>query len=114
MGPVRVPRTLPALTLLVLALLLAVGPLSACGAAAAQASPAAVASAADCTGPPALLCPGAPDQVPRRSDDDPPAPAVAPDTPVAVVPAGHDATTLPEPPATGAPSPVEELCVDRN
>ena len=114
MRPVRPSRLLPVLLLTLLAVLLCAGPGSA---SVPPAAPAGVAAAVpDCTHPPTALHAGGLDQVPRRADDDPPGLPPAAGSPVSRVPAGHAGTALPVPPerAILAPSPVEQLCVNRN
>lgn len=105
-------RVLSSLLLLLVALVVCAGP-----AAAAGSHDVEHLGTADCPyQPPDTLHAGDSAQVPRRDDDEPPVPAAVPVTPVAVLPAGH-ADTGPAPPPERtllAPSPVEQLCVDRN
>ena len=105
-------RVLSSLLLLLLALLVCAGP-----GAATPAHHVLPSGAVECPyEPPATLHSGDSEQLPRRSDDGPSTPATAPDTPVTVVPAGHADTPRSPPPerTLRAPSPVEQLCVDRN
>ncbi|ALE74187.1 MULTISPECIES: hypothetical protein [unclassified Pseudonocardia] len=105
-------RVLASLLLLLVALVVCAGP-----AAAAATHHAEHVRAVECPyQTPTTLHVGDSEQVPRRDGDDPPSPAALPVTPVAAVPAGH-ADTDPSPPPERTllgPSPVEQLCVDRN
>lgn len=116
MGPVRVPRVLSALLLMLVALLLCAGPAVAGGHGTDATDRAVAAVASDCGHPPAFLHAGTPDQIPRRTEDDPPVPATRPDVPAEVTAPGHAPEALPVPGdrVLAAPSPVEQLCVDRN
>lgn len=110
----RVPRVLPALLLMLVAFVVCAGTAVAAGSAAPGHS--ASAAATDCGHPAPVVLAGSPDQVVRRGEDDPPVPATRPDIPVARVAAGHAAESsrpVPER-ALRAPSPVTDLCVDRN
>ena len=105
-------RVLSSLLLLLLAMVVCAGP-----AAAAPGHHVTSLGSAECPyEPPSTLHAGDSEQVPRREGTEVPAPAAVPMTPVAVAPAGH-ADTAPRPPPERtllAPSPVEQLCVDRN
>lgn len=112
----RVSRVLPALMLMLIALLVCAGPASAGGHPADATDRAVAAAASDCGHPPSILHAGTPDQIPRRSEDDPPVPATVPDRAAAQTaprPAA-DAPPVPDDRVLTAPSSVEQLCVDRN
>ncbi|WP_344027503.1 hypothetical protein [Pseudonocardia kongjuensis] len=107
-------RAFASLLLLALALLVCAGP----AAAGPPPGHTAALGAADCPyHPPSTLHAGDSEQVPRRGDDGPPVPDVAPATvAVALAPAVPPDTVAPAPPerTLRTPSPVEHLCVDRN
>lgn len=108
-------RVLAPLTLLVLALVLCAGPAVATAPGAHGATPAVVAGS-DCSKSPlTLMHAGDCDQAPRR-DDEVPVPSLPPVAVVAVLASGHTGTAPPAAPERTlcTPSPVEQLCTDRN
>ncbi|ANY05290.1 hypothetical protein [Pseudonocardia sp. HH130630-07] len=117
-------RVLSALLLLLVGLVVCAGPAAAgpdhhpaATGTAAGSVEAGVLGAAHCPyQPPMMLHAGDADQVPRRDEDDPSPPVGPPATPVAVAAAGHPDVGPAPPPdrVLLAPSPVEQLCVDRN
>ncbi|MEQ3553302.1 hypothetical protein WIS52_22760 [Pseudonocardia nematodicida] len=108
-------RALAPLLLAVLTVLLCTGPAAVASANAPETGP-VVTAGADCSHPSSMLVSGHGDQVPRRAGGDPTGPSVTPPETVAVVAAGHADVAPPEVPerARVGPSPVEQLCVDRN